>query len=90
LVDAQLQIVLLNGQEHERNNTTRELIAGLFNKLSALLAGLMHVCGTGIRVVHASWLTKFLTLQTYNWYRSRKLGQILFLEGPFHLGVEAR
>src|ERR1700730_11219148 len=59
MVYAQLQIVLLNSQEHKGNNIARELIASLFNKLSTLLTRLVHSCGTGISVVDASWLTKF-------------------------------
>ena len=58
LVYAQLHIVLLNSQEHQGNNTTREFIASLFNKLSALLARFVHSCGTGISIVHAGWFTK--------------------------------
>jgi hypothetical protein len=56
MVYAQLQIVLLDSQEHQANNTARELVASLFDKLSTLLAGFVHSCGTGISVVHASWL----------------------------------
>jgi hypothetical protein len=48
----------LNNEEHERNNITRELIGSFFNKLSTLSAGLVHVCGTEIRVAYAIWLTK--------------------------------
>jgi hypothetical protein len=89
LIYAQLQIVLLNGQEHKRNNATGELCGSLFNKFGTLLAGLVHFCGTRISVVYTRWLIEFLTLQTYNRCRFHKLGQILLFENPFHLGVEA-
>jgi hypothetical protein len=50
----QLQIVLLDSQEHEGNNTAQELIDSLFKKLSTLLIMLVHPCGTEISVAHAS------------------------------------
>jgi hypothetical protein len=59
IVYAQLQIIFLNSQEHEGNYTARKFIASLFNKLSTLLARLVHSYETGISIVHASWLTKF-------------------------------
>jgi hypothetical protein len=55
----QLQIVLLDSQEHEGNDAARELIDSLFEKLSTLLVMLVHPCGTEISVSHASLLTKF-------------------------------
>jgi hypothetical protein len=85
----QLQIVLLDSQEHEGNDAARELIDSLFEKLSTRLVMLVHPCGKEISVSHASLLSnKILTLQTYKWCRSIKVGQVLFLEDLFHFVVE--
>ena len=58
LFDTQLQIILLNSQEHDSNDAARELIGSLFNKLSTPLALLVHPCGTELSVEQASWSTK--------------------------------
>jgi hypothetical protein len=84
----QLQILLLDSQEHEGNDAARELIDSLFEKLSTLLVMLVHPCGTEINVSHAGRLNKILTLQTNKRCRSLKVGQVLFFEDLFHFGVE--
>jgi hypothetical protein len=84
----QLQILLLDSQEHEGNDAARELIDSLFEKLSTLLVMLVHPCGTEINVSHAGRLNKILTLQTNKRCRSLKVGQVLFFEDLFHFDVE--
>jgi hypothetical protein len=60
LFDVQLQILLLDSQEHEGNDAARKLIDSLFKKLGTLLVMLVHPCGgTEINVSHAGRLTKF-------------------------------
>jgi hypothetical protein len=58
LFNAQLQIFLLNSQQHDSNVATREFIGSLLNKLSTLLALLVHSCKTDLSIEHDSWPTK--------------------------------
>jgi hypothetical protein len=76
----QLQIVLLDSQEHERNDAARKLIDSLFKKLSTLLVMLVHPCGTEISEAHASRLTKFLLSKRTNGADLLRLAKYSFLK----------